>query len=64
MDRENLLPIFRRWPKWALVVLFLLVGLPCHLVAGMWIGFFDGLNAFKHEWKMFGYLDKEQTKGG
>lgn len=51
MNRDNMRPMFRKFPKSVLLVIMIIVGLPTHLIVGCWSGLVDGWNSFISECK-------------
>ena len=49
MSRENLRPVFQRVPRWVLVVLLVVVGLPVHVARSTWDGFVEGIAGWRKE---------------
>lgn len=50
-DRSSVRPVFRRMPRWLLLCLFLLVGMPLHFANGVYRGLVEAYEAFKCEWQ-------------
>lgn len=49
MNRNDMRPMFRKFPKSVLLTLMIIVGLPTHLIVGCWSGLVDGWNSFISE---------------
>lgn len=57
MSRDDLNPMFRRWPRWLLWTALAVWGIPYHVAVCVYQGFWEGIDNFRHEWEMMKRLD-------